>query len=278
MRKFNLDVDIIFSNVYTQSAKYKSLPFRLESFSHFAAHQNYSAERDELNCYIILYTIEGEGVLEFQEKNYKIAKNQVMFIDCSKHHIYRTAEGKQWEFYFMLIEGDGVRAYYDILFSEKYYIIDYFEVNIIKKFIDTMLYLDRKHSQQFELLACHQINDLIIQFLMLTADLANYEFVRVVEYIEENYEKKISIDELANVAKMSKFHFIRKFKSIYSETPYEFLTRFKVNKAKSLLSTSNYTVDEISSMLSFNDTTTFIRSFKNFAGVTPNKYRNSTLR
>ena len=55
MRKFNLDTDIIFSDLYTYNAKYQTLPFRIESLSHFYAHKNYSAERNELDCYIILY-------------------------------------------------------------------------------------------------------------------------------------------------------------------------------------------------------------------------------
>lgn len=273
MRKFNLDADIIFSNLYSYNAKYQTLPCRIESLSHFCAHEKYSAERDELSCFIILYTIEGEGVLYFEGETHKMAKNQVMFIDCSKHHIYKSAEGKDWDFYFMLIEGDAVRAYYDILFHDKYYILDYFDNNVINKFVDTMLYLVNKPSQPFELLACHLINDLIIQIMLLNANTSSYAFIKTIEYIEENFEKKITIDELADIAKMSKYHFIRKFKRTYSETPYEFITRFKINKSKSLLLTSEHSIDEISLMVGFNDATTFIRAFKKLTGITPNKYR-----
>lgn len=196
-----------------------------------------------------------------------------MFIDCSKHHLYKSAEGKDWEFYFMLIEGEAVKTYYDILFHDKYYILDYFDNNVIKKFVDTMLYLVNKPSQPFELLACHLINDLIVQIMLLNANTATYAFIKTIEYIEDNFEKKITIDELADIANMSKYHFIRKFKRTYSETPYEFITRFKINKSKSILLTTEYSIDEISLMVGFNDATTFIRAFKKLTGITPNKYR-----
>ena len=62
-----------------------------------------------------------------------------MFIDCSKHHIYKTAESKQWDFYFMLIAGGGIKSYYDIIFKDKYFILDYFDTNIIDKFVDSIM-------------------------------------------------------------------------------------------------------------------------------------------
>lgn len=277
MRKFRGYTDIIFTRVRTPSAKYTALPFCIESFSHFCASENYSAERADLNCYIVLYTIKGEGILQYLGNEYKIGENQVIFIDCSKHHIYKSAPGKQWEFYFMLIYGDGVKAYYDILFSERYYVLEYFECNIIKKFMDSLLFLDRQNLQQFELLACHKIDDLLIELILLNSETSNSTFAKALDYVEKNYDKKISVDDLASECNMSKYHFIRKFKSIYAETPHQYITRIRVNKAKSLLSMPDYSIDEIALQLGFDYTTTFIRAFKSITGMTPNKYRNSNL-
>ncbi|MBP3360628.1 MAG: helix-turn-helix transcriptional regulator [Clostridia bacterium] len=273
MRKFYGHTDIVFTRVYTASEKYKSLPFCFESFSHFKADAEYGIERADLDRYIILFSIKGEGILEYLGHEYRIAENQVIFIDSHKYHKYRSAGGKDWEFYFMLIYGAGVKAYYDILFSEKYYVLEFFDSNIIKRFMDDMLYLDDRHSPQFPLWACKQLNDFLIQLSFLNSEYGNQEFSDVLEYIEDNIDKKISIEELADICKMSKFHFLRKFKGVYSETPYMYITRMKVNKAKNLLVTTNDTIDEISIKVGFNDTNTFIRSFKKHTGKTPNKYR-----
>jgi len=277
MRRFHGSTEIIFTRIYTPSAKYKSLPFCIESFSHFVANERYSVERADLNCYVVLFSIKGQGILEYMGKEYTVSENQVIFIDSRIYHKYRSANGNKCEFYFMLISGVGVQAYYDILFSEKYYVLEFFDSNIIKKFIDTMLYLDGKHSQQFELWACRQINDFLIQLSFLNSEYANSDFVEVLEYIEKNIDKKISIDELAQICKISKFHFIRRFKKVYSETPYGYIERVKVNKAKSLLLYTHHSVDEISVLVGFNDTSTFIRSFKNFTNETPRRYRESNF-
>ncbi len=173
----------------------------------------------------------------------------------------------------MLIAGGGIKSYYDIIFKDKYFILDYFDTNIIDKFVDSIMYLKNKRSRSFELLVSRLINDLLIQFLLLYSNAADDTFTKAIEYIEENYEKKISIDELADIAKISKYHFIRKFKKTYSETPYEFIIRYKINKSKIFLLNTDYSVDEVSMMVGFNDTTTFIRAFKKLIGTTPNKYR-----
>lgn len=277
MRRFYGFSEIIFTKIYTQSVKYKALPFCIESFSHFIVDEKYCVERSDLDCYIVLYTIKGSGILEYMGNEYTVNENQVIFIDSRIYHKYRTANCEKWEFFFMLISGVGVHAYYDILFSEKYYVLDFFDDNIIKKFIDTMLYLDGKHSQQFELWACRQINDFLIQLFFLNSEYANTDFVDVLEYIEKNIDKKLTIDELAEICRMSKYHFIRKFKKVYSETPYGYISRVKVNKAKALLLSSNHTVDEISILVGFNDTNTFIRSFKKYTGETPHRYRESNI-
>jgi AraC-like DNA-binding protein len=175
----------------------------------------------------------------------------------------------------MLIYGVGVKAYYDTLFKEKYYILDYFDSVIMQKFIDTMLFLDGKRSQNFEILTCRHINDLLAQLCLLNKETSDLAMSEAIAYVEENYTQKIAVDELAAVARISKYHFIRKFKNIYSETPYEFVNRYKINKAKEMLIMTEKTVDEISDELGYSDTTTFIRAFKRFSGATPNRYRGS---
>jgi AraC-like DNA-binding protein len=277
VRKFTGRANIVFTRVYTSSIKYTTLPFTIESFSHYRCGGDYSVERADVEQYIVLYTIKGAGILEYSGREYEITENQVIFIDARIHHKYKTGKDGEWEYYFMLIDGVGVKAYYDTMFAEKYYVLEFFDDVIIKKFMDTMLFLDGKHTHQFEFLACKHINELLIQLSLINSGFEHFDLIPSLEYVEENYGRKISIDDLARASNMSKYHFIRKFKSVYLETPYNYITRVKVNKAKAMLSTTDVTVDEISKALGFNDTVTFIRAFKKLTGITPNGYRKSNL-
>ena len=45
----------------------------------------------------------------------------------------KTAENNHWDFYFMLIAGDGIKSYYDIIFKDKYFILDYFDTKYYRQ-------------------------------------------------------------------------------------------------------------------------------------------------
>ncbi len=97
-----------------------------------------------------------------------------------------------------------------------------------------------------------------------------------IRYIQENLSRRVTLDELAESAQMSKYHFSRAFKDITGMTPMRFLKYMKVQKAKILLCEEGNTVSRVASQVGFSDTGSFIRCFKSFEELTPAAYR--TLR
>lgn len=85
---------------------------------------------------------------------------------------------------------------------------------------------------------------------------------QVIDYIEENLENKIDLDQLAGVASLSKYHFHRIFLSFTSESLYSFINRIRVEKAAALLLNPKRSITEIAFSCGFNDSATFSRAFK----------------
>lgn len=87
---------------------------------------------------------------------------------------------------------------------------------------------------------------------------------KVFDYIDRNLSSKISLEEIAEVANFSKYHFNRIFGYLVGETPFQFINRLRLEKAASMLITSpNKTVTEISEFCGFSDSAIFARYFKN---------------
>jgi AraC family transcriptional regulator len=96
---------------------------------------------------------------------------------------------------------------------------------------------------------------------------------RVMAFIEENYEGDLSLAELAQVGGMSTFHFAREFKRATGTTPHQYLIKFRVERAKSLLAESRLPLVEVSSRAGFSHQSHFTRLFRRLTGTTPRAFR-----
>ena len=97
---------------------------------------------------------------------------------------------------------------------------------------------------------------------------------RVFDYIEKDISKDFTLEELANVACFSKFHFHRIFSSITGESLFQFIQRIRLEKACSLLkSYLDKSITDIAYQCGFSNSSSFAKAFKEYAGVSASKYR-----
>lgn len=102
-----------------------------------------------------------------------------------------------------------------------------------------------------------------------------YLYRRIVQaklFIDNNYADNIDIDNIADEAYFSKFHFIRQFKKIYGKTPHQYLTIVRIEKAMQLLRT-DIPVSEVCYSVGFESLSYFSGLFKRIVGLTPSAYR-----
>ncbi|RBP77925.1 AraC family transcriptional regulator [Marinomonas rhizomae] len=93
------------------------------------------------------------------------------------------------------------------------------------------------------------------------------------DYIADNYLESFSLTDAANNSFMSPFHFSRIFKENYGETPNEFLIRLRIEKAKQMLITENYSVSEICERVGYMSLGSFSSLFLKHVGMPPTSYR-----
>jgi|LSQX01.2.fsa_nt_gb AraC family transcriptional regulator len=97
---------------------------------------------------------------------------------------------------------------------------------------------------------------------------------RVIDYIEGNICNNIELEHLAQVASLSKFHFLRVFKTLLGETPMQFLSRLRLEKiAAALISKPNSSISEICYEHGFTNMTIFAKNFKKHFGISATEWR-----
>ena len=96
---------------------------------------------------------------------------------------------------------------------------------------------------------------------------------KVIQHIEDNYFRKIRVRELADIIKMSEYHFCRFFKSMTSRTPIEYINQYRINRASGLLLGSNKKILEVCLETGFENFSYFIKKFKEYKKYTPSEFR-----
>lgn len=96
---------------------------------------------------------------------------------------------------------------------------------------------------------------------------------RVLEYIHSNIGHQFSVEELSDVASVTKPYFIKLFKQEFGVSPVQYINNKKVERAQLLLYTTDKAVKEVAYTLGFSDQNYFIRMFRKMMAITPQEYR-----
>jgi len=96
---------------------------------------------------------------------------------------------------------------------------------------------------------------------------------KAVEYVYENVDTPVSVDELAAVCGLSISSLERYFKKHFDTSPGRFITQVRMSRACELLAEPSYSINHIADLMGFSDAVVFSRSFKREMRVSPRVYR-----
>lgn len=94
-----------------------------------------------------------------------------------------------------------------------------------------------------------------------------------VSYIHDHYKEDISLDVLANIAMLSKFHLLRLFKTCFGKSPHQYLMKIRLEKSRDLLRNASLSNSEIAFQIGYQEVNSFYRFFKKEAGMTVSEFR-----
>ncbi|MBD3783315.1 MAG: helix-turn-helix transcriptional regulator [Micrococcales bacterium] len=101
----------------------------------------------------------------------------------------------------------------------------------------------------------------------------NRRLLRARDAIDRRFTESLDVDALAAVAFMGRAHFIREFKKVFGETPHRYLQRRRIERAMTLLRTTDTPVTDVCMAVGFSSLGTFSRTFTEVVGVPPSSYR-----
>lgn len=269
-------------NTVTPTPAAATLPFTIMEIGHFYAEAEYGIKRDMHDSFLILYTIEGSGIIQTGDTTFILSPNQIVLIDCHTPHEYHSNDSS-WEFLWMHINGISLKSIFEMIYPNVVRPIQLKDTHRIPSDFEELLEYCLGNDIANSMRVSSKLHSLF--HLLYTATLEHENtpikkeqrtaIEQVVRYIEKNYADAITIDDMMKEIHISKYHFIRLFNRVIGATPYNYLTTHRINMAKKLLYSTDKTVADIAEACGFSDTSNFITQFKKHTGQKPLQYRNS---
>lgn len=157
-----------------------------------------------------------------------------------------------------------------------------------KRIKDLILLMEKESIEQkseYEImLKVHLMNILVEMIRTYDGQLAEddvsyssetlHHIEKSLSYIDQNIENDFTLEELSDVAHMSKNYFCRQFKMLNGISPWEYITIKRIERALALIETTDLTRTEIAARCGYNNTANFYHAFKKVTGKNPGNYKN----
>lgn len=250
----------------------------------------------------IIYVKQGSATLYFNNGSITATAGHMYLIPSYLPHSYVCQP--EFEFYYLFIlqrrdTEQNIFEYYDFptevrtneatqLLFENYCML-YPQLNLPSKdaesFINHQAYRDYAQAymqmEHYERMQLHGLVEIIFSYFMKHATprpvITDERIARIITFVQQNLSRNITIDELADLACLTKSHLIRAFRSAMGTTPLQYILEKKIQKAQNLLLSTTLSVNAIASQTGFDDPSYFIRIFKKHLGFTPREYRDKLI-
>jgi len=148
--------------------------------------------------------------------------------------------------------------------------------------LNLILYLVEKYAGREAAVFCSKAFQIDIQrnsqspFMIFKGQKAHEDepVKKAQEFIETNFQNKITVDELASMLAVSRRNLERRFKKATANTVVEYIQRVKIEAAKQSLESSRENVNEVMYKVGYSDPKAFRTTFKRITGLSPVQYRN----
>lgn len=265
--------------INTPSQAVRQKFFYVQEVGYFKTAPPYFTERQNLNSYLIVYTLSGKGALEYNGKKYVVYPGQAFFIHCIPHHLYACADKSGWEILWLHFNGTTARGYYDEFIKNQFSIIKFSDTFFIESTMRRILSLTIKKDIHSEIISSNLIVNILTELIIQNND-ENLSLSFIPDYIkaalkelENHFLEPFSLETLSASIGISKYHLSREFKKYIGTTLNEYVITLRLNYAKELLRYSQNSVENIAYSCGINQTSHFINLFKKREGMTPLQYR-----
>ena len=231
-----------------------------------------------------IYIKDGHGEICTLEKSYPVSKGDFVILPPNLMHTEKSSHVDVLEYYVLGVSNIAFPSYNEASPSGYCPIFDLGNLNDRVHSILRELWHEAQNAKSgYEMM----VASLYLQFTVLLQrkmkseiDFSESTNIRrevtfIKNYIDRHYMENLSLDEISEIANISKYHMVREFSKYMGISPIAYLAQRRIDEAKILLSSTNVSILDIANDIGFSSSSYFSQRFKASTGMTPLQYRQS---
>lgn len=257
----------------------RMLPFYIESIGD-KLEQNHIIRPEGYPHYHWLHCVHGSGRFLIGGSEFLIDEGMAFLFNPHVSHEYYPVD-EPWHTRWITFNGYAVCQVLDAMNINEWKVFRLPNMQSMDGFFER-IYSALQTSDPYRNL---QVSSLLYQFMVETANCTNMgspdmsshryrQLIPVLSYIESNYHREITLEQLADILQVTPYHLCRLFKQVFNTRPFVYITGIRLKKAKELmLQSAGIPVKEIARMVGYNDTSYFCSQFREYEGMTPTQFK-----
>lgn len=267
--------------LYTPSSFARSALLYLQETGELKAKKPHVSHRQGLASYLFFMVREGQGTLRYQDCTYTLGPNDCVFLDCRQEHFHQSSEDL-WRLKWAHFSGPNMAAIYGKYLERGG--MPCFHTKKADAFcdvLDELFEVASSSSYVRDMKICEKLTSLLTILMEeawnpdrthnISEKRRNLQMVK--GYLDQNYQKKITLDQLSEQFYINKFYLSKIFSEQYGMTINRYLLELRITQAKRLLRFTSLPIEKIAVECGISDSNYFARVFKKIEGIAPGEYR-----
>jgi len=272
--------DSYFYSSRSSGRRQTDFPFSLGSFGYFETFPHYVCSREEgaRRDWLILITVGGEGFLRRGKTETLLTPGTAVVFDTSQAHEYRYSAGDKWKFFFAHFWSETMKAYSELTEPRAVPV----RVRSVDHVTELMRQFKVRSSDDIVAAAVNSnilsgiLTDLLCSMVESNESgfrQARKDIDQLAHYIHVHCAESLTLDDYCRISSLSRYHLIRIFHAQIGTTPHQYMHRCRIDKARVMLQTLDFSIAKIAAEVGYANQTVFTRHFRAFTGETPSEYR-----
>ena len=239
----------------------------------------------------IFFITQGQGIMEIDDVDVSIKEGDLIIINPNCPHTEKSSQNTSDYLKYIVfgINNLALASNPSSKFSSEnkdlnlYKILNFnHDKDELLYFLNSLMCEVEEKNKNYEL-ACKSILTLFIIYISRNAESnliitdnpekLNIECIKIKNYIDSHYAENITLDILSNLSYVNKFHLVHLFTKQMGISPINYLINKRIEESKNLLTTTNYSVRDISTIVGFSNSSYFSQMFKKITGCSPREYK-----